>query len=130
MFVPIVFAAVWAGQKIPISADMVPGIIGGDPKKTWSMFLILYCFLASTTPVWILLQPRDYLSSYLLYASVLGAFLGILFGGFSVNYPAFTGWSAPNTGMLFPILFISVACGACSGFHSIVASGTSSKQLN
>jgi len=130
VFVPIVFAAVWVGQKIPISADMVPGIIGGDPKKTWSMFLILYCFLASTTPVWILLQPRDYLSSYLLYASVLGAFLGILFGGFSVNYPAFTGWSAPNTGTLFPILFISVACGACSGFHSIVASGTSSKQLN
>jgi carbon starvation protein len=130
VFVPIVFAAVWVGQKIPISADMVPGIIGGDPKKTWSMFLILYCFLASTTPVWILLQPRDYLSSYLLYASVLGAFLGILFGGFSVNYPAFTGWSAPNTGALFPILFISVACGACSGFHSIVASGTSSKQLN
>jgi carbon starvation protein len=130
VFVPIVFAAVWVGQKIPISADMVPGIIGGDPKKTWSMFLILYCFLASTTPVWILLQPRDYLSSYLLYASVLSAFLGILFGGFSVNYPAFTGWSAPNTGTLFPILFISVACGACSGFHSIVASGTSSKQLN
>jgi len=130
VFVPVVFAAVWVGQKIPISADMVPGIISGDPKKTWSMFLILYCFLASTTPVWILLQPRDYLSSYLLYASVLSAFLGILFGGFSVNYPAFTGWSAPNTGTLFPILFISVACGACSGFHSIVASGTSSKQLN
>jgi len=130
VFVPLVFAAVWTGQKIPISADIVPAIIAGDPKKTWSIVLILYCFLASTTPVWILLQPRDYLSSFLLYASVLGAFLGIFLGGFSVNYPAFTGWSVPNSGTLFPILFISVACGACSGFHSIVASGTSSKQLN
>ena len=92
--------------------------------------MVIYCFVASTTPVWILLQPRDYLSSYLLYASVLGGFLGILLGGFEITYPAFTGWSVPNTGTLFPILFISVACGACSGFHSIVASGTTSKQLN
>lgn len=130
VFVPLVFIAVWAGQKVPISANIVPGIIAGDPKKTWCIVLIFYCFLASTTPVWILLQPRDYLSSYLLYASVLGGFLGILFGGFSINYPAFTGWSVPNTGTLFPILFISVACGACSGFHSIVASGTTSKQLD
>jgi len=130
IFVPLVFVAVWAGQKMPISAGMVPNIIAGDPKKTWSLLLIFYCFLASTTPVWILLQPRDYLSSYLLYASVLGGFVGIVLGGFAVSYPAFTGWSIPHTGTLFPILFISVACGACSGFHSIVASGTSSKQLN
>jgi len=130
VFVPLVFVAVWAGHKLPIRADVVPALIGGDPKKTWSMVLIFYCFLASTTPVWILLQPRDYLSSYLLYASILGGFLGILFGGFSVQYPAYIGWNAPQMGSLFPILFISVACGACSGFHSIVASGTTSKQLN
>ncbi len=130
VFVPLVFVAVWAGQKVPISADIVPAIIAGDPKKTWCIILVIYCFVASTTPVWILLQPRDYLSSYLLYASVLGGFLGILLGGFEITYPAFTGWSVPNTGTLFPILFISVACGACSGFHSIVASGTTSKQLN
>lgn len=130
VFVPLVFVAVWAGQKVPISADMVPGVVSGDPKKTWCMALVFYCFLASTTPVWILLQPRDYLSSYLLYASVLGGFLGILLGGFDINYPAFISWSVPNTGTLFPILFISVACGACSGFHSIVASGTTSKQLD
>jgi len=130
VFVPLVFLAVWAGQKVPISADMVPGIVSGDPKKTWCIALVVYCFVASTTPVWILLQPRDYLSSYLLYASVLGGFLGILLGGFDINYPAFISWSVPNTGTLFPILFISVACGACSGFHSIVASGTTSKQLN
>jgi carbon starvation protein len=130
VFVPLVFLAVWAGQKIPISADLIPQIIAGEPKKTWALILILYCFLASTTPVWILLQPRDYLSSYLLYASVLTGFAGIIIGGFTIQYPAFTSWSVPQIGTLFPILFITVACGACSGFHSIVASGTSSKQLN
>ncbi len=130
IFVPLIFVAVWAGQKIPISADRIPEIIAGEPKKTWALILIFYCFLASTTPVWILLQPRDYLSSYLLYASVLTGFLGILLGGFTIHYPAFAAWSVPQVGTLFPILFITVACGACSGFHSIVASGTSSKQLN
>ncbi|MHC4666283.1 MAG: carbon starvation CstA family protein [Planctomycetota bacterium] len=130
VFVPLVFLAVWAGQKLPISAHYLPEIIAGEPKKTWALILILYCFIASTTPVWILLQPRDYLSSYLLYASVLSGFVGILLGGFTVNYPAFTSWNVPPTGTLFPILFITVACGACSGFHSIVASGTSSKQLD
>jgi carbon starvation protein len=130
IFVPLIFISVWLGQIMPISADIVPAIVGGDPGKTWALLLIVYCFVASTTPVWILLQPRDYLSSFLLYASVLGGFLGILLGGLPINYPAFTAWNIPQTGSLFPILFITVACGACSGFHSIVASGTSSKQLN
>lgn len=130
VFVPLVFLAVWVGQKIPISANLIPEIIAGEPKKTWALFLLFYCFLASTTPVWILLQPRDYLSSYLLYASVITGFVGIIIGGFTIQYPAVTVWSVPQTGTLFPILFITVACGACSGFHSIVASGTSSKQLN
>jgi len=130
VFVPLVFIAVWLGQKIPVSAAIVPRIIAGDPAKTWDIFLIIYCFIASTTPVWILLQPRDYLSSFLLYASVLGGFLGILFGGFALQYPAFNAWSDPQLGALFPILFITVACGACSGFHATVASGTTSKQLN
>jgi carbon starvation protein len=129
-FVPLIFIAVWVGQKIPISADLIPEVIGGEPQKTWALILIVYCFVASTTPVWALLQPRDYLSSYLLYASVLSGFVGIIVGGFTIHYPAFTAWSVPQTGTLFPILFVTVACGACSGFHSIVASGTSSKQLN
>jgi carbon starvation protein len=130
VFVPLVFLAVWAGQKVPISASMIPEIVAGEPKKTWAVILLIYCFVASTTPVWILLQPRDYLSSFLLYASVLSGFLGIAIGGFTIQYPAFTTWNVPQIGTLFPILFITVACGACSGFHSIVASGTSSKQLN
>jgi len=130
VFVPLVFLGVWVGQKVPLQAEMLPSIIAGDPKKTWALILIAYCFLASTTPVWILLQPRDYLSSFLLYASVLSGFVGILLGRFDINHPAFIAWHAPGAGTLVPILFITVACGACSGFHSIVASGTSSKQLN
>lgn len=130
LFVPLVFAAVWLGQLIPIQAAMVPAFISGDPAKTWDIFLLLYCFVASTTPVWILLQPRDYLSSYLLYASVLGGFAGILLGGLRIRFPALAGWHDPQLGALFPILFITVACGACSGFHAVVASGTSSKQID
>ncbi len=130
IFVPLVFVCVWLGQKMPLSADRIPIVFGGDPAKTWDLLLVFYCFVASVIPVWILLQPRDYLSSFLLYASVIGGFVGILFGGFSVAYPAFTGWTSPQLGPLLPILFITVACGACSGFHAIVASGTSSKQLD
>jgi len=130
IFVPLVFAAVWLGQFIPIQPDRLPSIIAGNPAKTWCLILLIYCFIASTTPVWILLQPRDYLSSFLLYASVLGGAVGILLGGFKIEYPALRAWSAPQLGMLFPMLFITVACGACSGFHSLVASGTSSKQIN
>ena len=130
IFVPLVFLCVWLGQKFPLPASSVPAIIGDNPAKTWDVLLIVYCFIASIMPVWVLLQPRDYLSSFLLYGSVLGGFLGILFGGFSVSYPAFNAWVDPHLGAMFPILFITVACGACSGFHAIVASGTSSKQLN
>lgn len=129
IFVPLVFVAVWIGQLLPINPQNIS--IGGiNSQKMWSLGLFVYCFAASTLPVWILLQPRDYLSSYLLYASVLGGFFGILLGGFTIQFPAFKGWFEPQVGSLFPILFITVACGACSGFHALVASGTSSKQLN
>ncbi|HPD47975.1 MAG TPA: carbon starvation CstA family protein [Anaerohalosphaeraceae bacterium] len=130
VFVPLVFAAVWAGQQLPLNADRIPTIAGLSTAKMWCLVLIVYCFVASTTPVWILLQPRDYLSSFLLYASVIGGAIGILLGGHTLQYPAFAGWSHPALGTLFPVLFVTVACGACSGFHSVVASGTSSKQLD
>ncbi len=130
IFVPLVFLGVWAGQVWPLNAAQVTATIGFDAKTAWCLLLVVYCFAASTVPVWLLLQPRDYLSSYLLYSSVLGAFLGILFGGFSIQYPAFKGWQDPQLGMLFPMLFITIACGACSGFHSLVSSGTTAKQLN
>lgn len=101
------------------------------------MWLIgLYITIASVTPVWILLQPRDYLSSFLLYAMLIVAIVGIVGAHPDINpdlFPAYTGFSVDNgngTQYLFPILFTTVACGAISGFHSLVSSGTTSKQLD
>lgn len=98
--------------------------------KSWNILLIGYIFVASVTPVWILLQPRDYLNSFLLFAVLILAVVGIFVANPPVNMPAFTTWDVPGLGYLFPILFVTVACGAISGFHSIVASGTTAKQLN
>lgn len=124
-FLPLLAAALYFGPRFPVTLPPM----AGDVKKSWDLALLGYCLVASIVPVWALLQPRDFLSSFLLYASILGAFAGIMLGGIPVQYPAFTSFHA-KIGPLFPILFITVACGACSGFHSIVASGTSSKQLS
>jgi len=129
IFVPLVFIAIWLGQLLPIKAEWIPEFLG-KKEKTWDIILLIYCFVASTTPVWILLQPRDYLSSYLLYASVFVGFVGIIGGGLSLQATIYKTWHDVQVGTLFPMLFITVACGACSGFHSIVAGGTSSKQLD
>ncbi len=102
-------------------------------RIAWIVLIGIYIAVASLVPVWILLQPRDYLSSFLLYAMMALAFVGIFFAGFTgrsaFQIPAFTGWTS-SIGGLFPALFITVACGACSGFHSLIATGTSSKQLD
>lgn len=127
IFVVLIFLSVWLGRLFPLNSFH---FIFQDPVKSWSLVLLIYCFIASVTPVWILLQPRDYLASFLLYGSILGGFLGILFGGVALKFPAFYAWSDPELGSLFPLLFVTVACGAISGFHSIVASGTTAKQLN
>jgi carbon starvation protein len=97
--------------------------------NTWKVVLFVYVFIAATAPVWILLQPRDYLSSFLLYALLLAGVVGILAASPKIVAPAFTGFQT-DLGMLFPILFVTVACGAISGFHSLVSSGTTAKQLN
>lgn len=130
IFVPLIFVGVWFGHQYPLDSTHLPLFFQENPGRAWNIILIIYAFIAAISPVWVLLQPRDYLSSFLLYASLLGAFIGIIFGGFEFQYPAFTTWSDIDRGTLFPILFITIACGACSGFHSIVASGTTSKQLN
>lgn len=96
---------------------------------TWMWLLGLYILVASVTPVWILLQPRDYLSSFLLYAMMLAAVVGIVAAHPVIELPAFTSFEV-NGQYLFPALFVTVACGAISGFHSLVASGTTSKQLS
>lgn len=103
---------------------------------TWMVLVGVYITIASVTPVWILLQPRDYLSSFLLYAMLIVAFIGIIGAHPTIDesvFPAFAGFTVHNangTQFLFPILFTTVACGAISGFHSLVSSGTTSKQLD
>ncbi len=94
----------------------------------WMIFLFVYCFLASILPVNLLLQPRDYLSSCLLFLGVACGYAGILITRPKITVPAFTQWSSSG-GYLWPALFITVACGAVSGFHALVASGTTSKQI-
>ena len=102
-------------------------------RTAWIVFIGIYIAIASLVPVWILLQPRDYLSSFLLYAMMALALIGIIASAFTGNatfsIPAFTGWKT-GLGTMFPALFITVACGACSGFHSLISTGTSSKQLD
>ena len=98
-------------------------------RETWVWILLIYCFFASILPVWVLLQPRDYLSSYLLYLILIIGIIGSLFSNYSISYPAFVSFN-PQIGPLFPFVFINIACGAISGFHALVSSGTTSKQLD
>lgn len=133
IFVPLVFAALWFGTRFPLSADRIPAFLG-SAKNTWLAVLITYCFFASILPVWLLLQPRDYLSSFLLYSCLLGGTAGLVLSGatghVAIQYPAFIAWTDPQFKFIYPALFVTIACGAVSGFHSIVASGTTSKQLS
>ena len=99
-------------------------------KFPWQVILTIYIICASLMPVWILLQPRDYLSSFLLYAMVIGGVVGLVVGRPAMAAPMFTSINPSAGNYLFPILFITVACGAISGFHALVSSGTSAKQLN
>ena len=102
-------------------------------RTAWIVLIGVYITVASLVPVWILLQPRDYLSSFLLYGMMALALVGIVVSAITGNatfeLPAFTGWKT-KIGPMFPALFITVACGACSGFHSLIATGTTSKQLD
>ena len=119
-----IIAIVFLGQHIGLHFS----------RTFWVLFIAVYVTVASLLPVWILLQPRDYLSSFLLYAMMIIAVIAIVGGSFTgaatMEGPAFYGWKNPAGQPLFPFLFITVACGACSGFHSLISSGTSSKQIN
>ncbi|MBC5995326.1 carbon starvation protein A [Romboutsia ilealis] len=105
-------------------------------SNAWMVIIGIYILVASVTPVWILLQPRDYLSSFLLYGMIALAVVGILGSHPTLDIPAFTGFvdtiapTGTSLGYLFPALFVTIACGAISGFHSLVASGTTAKQLD
>ncbi len=100
------------------------------PVWIWYAILLIYIFVASVAPVWILLQPRDYLNSFILYAIMILGLAGIILSNPTIKLPEFTSFHVDSLGSLFPILFVTVACGAISGFHSLVASGTTAKQLS
>lgn len=112
------------GVNVPVYFD----------RQFWLVFVFIYIMIACVTPVWALLQPRDYLNSYLLIAMMLMAFVGIIIFQPAMNLPAFTSFKIVNStnntvSYLFPTLFVTIACGAVSGFHSLVSSGTASKQI-
>ncbi len=134
VFVPLMFAFVWIGNVYPLDLVKLFGLTPEATRTVWTLILIAYCFFASTCPVQFLLQPRDYLNAYLLYAMMALGFLGVFVAHPVLHIDAFAGFSAVGrSGMadsLFPFLFVTVACGACSGFHALVASGTSSKQIS
>lgn len=122
VFVPLVLTAVWAGTRLSQVFIL--------PAGAWAIIILAYCFLASLTPVWALLQPRGYLGGFVLYLALAIGVVGIFFGGHQVQLPAFKTFDAGGpSGLLFPFLFVTIACGACSGFHGLVCSGTTSRQL-
>lgn len=128
-FVPATFVLVWLSTKV--STLFVFAM--QNPVKLWGALILTYCFAASLVPVWSLLQPRGYLGGYVLYVALAVGVIGIFFGGFPVERPSFVTWSATSGDgspiPLFPFLFVTIACGACSGFHGLVCSGTTSKQI-
>lgn len=127
LFLLLVVAAVWFGRFIPVR---LPDIAFLTAQQEWNVMLLVYCFVASVIPVWLLLQPRGYLGGFFLYVTLAFGLIGLFLGGEKIEYPAFLGFVNEKGMGLFPMLFVTVACGACSGFHGIVCSGTTSKQIN
>lgn len=117
--VALLFICIYVGYKFPILKLS---------QNAWNIILIVYIALASILPVWILLQPRDYLCSFLLYAMLVGGIIGLLLYRPTIVAPAYVSFEV-NGQTLFPFLFVTVACGAISGFHSLVSSGTTAKQI-
>jgi carbon starvation protein len=116
----LLFFCIYLGNLFPLQLS----------KEIWILILLAYIFIASVTPVWILLQPRDYLNSYFLYTLMIGGIVGLFFTMPEVHLAPVTNFSVDKLGYLFPALFVTVACGSISGFHAIVGSGTTSKQLD
>src|SRR5688500_9014973 len=136
IFLPLVLLAIIAGPMLPLD---IAGLTGSArPQLVWDHLLLIYCFFAALSPLWLLMQPRGALGGYFLYVIVIVGVVGVVVGGLSgqlaiaapaistANLFTFNGTTPP----ILPVLFITIACGACSGFHSIVASGTTSKQLD
>ncbi len=122
---PLIALSIWGGQSIPLDFPM--DSVGAI--KVWGAIILLYCIVAAAAPVWLILQPRGLLGGYFLYAALAAGVVGVLFSGKQIQYPAYLGWQNVRGETLTPFLFVTIACGACSGFHSLISSGTTSKQL-
>lgn len=123
IFVPCTFAVCWLGTHFSDWFQLA--------QNHWAIAICIYCGIASLLPVWLLLQPRGYLGGYVLYSVLILGTIGLFFGGRPIQQPMYTGFHFDEmTGSLFPFLFVTIACGACSGFHGLVCSGTTSKQID
>ena len=123
----LLYFFVWVGTKAPV--DLTTTMAVQDVKNLWIIMLFIYSGIASLLPVWTLLQPRDFINSHQLFVGLGLLFLGIFISQPVVDAPAIRSLSEPDVPGIFPLLFVTIACGAISGFHGLVASGTSSKQL-
>ena len=123
----VLYFFIWVGTLYPI--DFTSSMNNQDAKNLWILILFIYSAIASLLPVWTLLQPRDYINSHQLFVGLTLLFLGIFVAQPIVDAPAIRSFSESDTPSLFPLLFVTIACGAISGFHGLVSSGTSSKQL-
>jgi carbon starvation protein len=123
-----VVVSIYVGFKLPVPLPE-EGLLGFSPLMFWFVVLMVYAAVASVLPVQVLLQPRDYLSTYILFGSMALGMLGLLWVHPEINTPAYRGLMSEGQGPVWPMLFVLVACGAVSGFHSLVAGGTTSKQL-
>ncbi len=134
VFVPATLGVVWLGTQVSTAFIL--------PAQAWYWIILGYCLVASMLPMWLLQQPRGYLGGFVLYLAIGIGALGILFGGYAIEQPAFSdgiatipqwlagGDDAPRIErILFPFLFVTIACGACSGFHGLVCGGTTSRQI-
>jgi carbon starvation protein len=128
--VALLYALIPVGQAFPIQVDGLASVFGIEPRTLWIILIFIYTWFASRLPVWLLLQPRDYINSFQLFVALGVIFLGIAVGFDRIVAPAINSNVPADSPSIFPFLFITIACGAISGFHTLVASGTSSKQLD
>ncbi len=140
VFVPLTLGCVWAGTRLDTILSF--GV------SFWFVAILVYCFVSSMLPMWLLQQPRGFLGGWVLYLAIAVGVIGVLFGGFAIRQPAYTDAASslvtplaslkkafsgdaatPITTLLFPFLFVTIACGACSGFHGLICGGTTSRQI-
>jgi len=123
----VLFSLIYLGKLFPVS--LPTSILGMSNQNFWFYILIIYSLIASSLPIWFLLQPRDYISTWILFLGLGLGYLGLIATHPTINAPAFVSFSSKG-GPLWPMLFVIIACGAISGFHSVVAGGTTAKQLS